>query len=116
MRHGGSDRWTGTTRRVRSDSYTLPSRDLDFLQRDELRPFRLGLELLKPEMIQTEQGVVSTIAVFGSSRTPEPEAARVELERARRGVERVPDDADAQATLETRGEGCRTLGLLRAGA
>ena len=44
------------------DSYILPSRDLEFLQRDELRPFRLGLELLKPEMIQTEQGVVSTIS------------------------------------------------------
>jgi uncharacterized protein (TIGR00730 family) len=81
------------------DSYTLPSRDLEFLQRDELRPFRLGLELLKPEMIQTEQGVVSTIAVFGSSRTPEPETARAELERARREAETAPDDAGAQAAL-----------------
>ena len=82
-----------------SRSYTLPSRDLDFLQRDELRPFRLGLELLKAEMIQTEQGVVSTIAVFGSARTVDPETARGTLEQAQRELERSPDSPEAREAL-----------------
>jgi hypothetical protein len=53
---------------VTSSSYIPADRDTDFLQRDELRPLRLGLELLKPELIQTEQGIRSTIVVFGSAR------------------------------------------------
>ena len=60
----------------RSASYIPADRDIDFLQRDELRPMRLGLELLKPELIQAEQGIRSTIVVFGSSRLLEPTLAR----------------------------------------
>jgi uncharacterized protein (TIGR00730 family) len=64
---------------VASSSYTPADRDLSFLQRDELRPFRLGLELLKPELIQKEEGIRSTIVVFGSARLLEPRAARDRL-------------------------------------
>ena len=62
-----------------SASYIPADRDIDFLQRDELRPLRLGLELLKPELIQTEQGIHSTIVVFGSARLLEPARARQAL-------------------------------------
>ena len=58
--------------------------DLDFLKRDELRPVRLMLELLKAEMLQREAGIRSTIVVFGSARIKEPEQARSQLEKARR--------------------------------
>ncbi len=51
-------------------SHRLAFEDIEFLHRDELRPIRLLLELLKPELLQQEQGVVSTIVVFGSARTP----------------------------------------------
>ncbi len=55
-----------------SGAYTLAFDDADFLLRDELRPVRLQLELLKPEIIFEEQGVDSTIAVFGGARIPAP--------------------------------------------
>lgn len=45
---------------VASSSYIPADRGLSFLQRDELRPFRLGLELLKPELIQKEEGIAET--------------------------------------------------------
>jgi uncharacterized protein (TIGR00730 family) len=40
-------------------------------QRD-LRPVRLQLELLKPEMILAERGIRSTVVMFGGARIPEP--------------------------------------------
>jgi hypothetical protein len=54
-----------------SPSYRLAYMDHDFLLRDELRPVRLELELLKPEIIMREHGIESTIIVFGSARIPE---------------------------------------------
>ncbi|MBX3602755.1 MAG: LOG family protein [Rubrivivax sp.] len=63
-------------------SYRLAFTDTDFLLREELRPVRMQLELLKPEMIQQEQGIESTIVVFGSARIPAPEDARARLESA----------------------------------
>lgn len=83
----------------RAGSYTKASEDLALLQRDELRAVRLQLELIKPELIQQEQGVESTIVVFGSARTPEPETARRELDAARAAVRQRPDDAQAQQAL-----------------
>lgn len=67
---------------TRSDSYRLAYTDSDFLLRDELRPVRLQLELLKPELILQEHQVESTIIIFGSARIPEPETAQSQLEKA----------------------------------
>jgi uncharacterized protein (TIGR00730 family) len=75
-------------------SYIPADRDLDFLQREELRPFRLGLELLKPELIQKEQGIQSTIVVFGSARLQEPVKARETLRLAKDAAARAPGDAE----------------------
>jgi len=86
-------------RLLESPTYLEASEDLDLLQRDELRPVRLQLELYKPELILTEQGVASTIVVFGSARTPEPEAARKQLEQARKAATAAPDDDTAQTML-----------------
>ena len=41
----------------RSASYKLAFQDPDFLLQDELRPVRLQLELLKPELILQEQHI-----------------------------------------------------------
>lgn len=41
---------------TRSPSYKLAYQDEDFLLRAELRPVRLQLELLKPEIVQSERG------------------------------------------------------------
>ena len=55
-------------------AYRLAFTDTEFLLREELRPVRMQLELLKPEMVQTEHGIRSTIVIFGSARILPPEA------------------------------------------
>jgi uncharacterized protein (TIGR00730 family) len=60
------------TPQTRSSSYALAFADPDFLCRDELRPVRLQLELLKPEMLMEEYGVKSTVVLFGGARIPDP--------------------------------------------
>lgn len=61
------------TPQTRAPSYRLAFADSDFLLRDELRPVRLQLELLKPELALAEAGITSTIVLFGGARIPAPE-------------------------------------------
>ena len=63
------------TPQTRSPSYRLAFSDGEFLTRDELRPVRLQLELLKVEMALAERGIRSTIVMLGSARIPDPEQA-----------------------------------------
>ncbi len=60
------------TAQTRSPVYQLAFDDQDFLCREETRPIRLQLELLKPEMVLTEAGIASTVVLFGGARIPEP--------------------------------------------
>lgn len=85
---------------ARSPSFKLAFSDQTFLLRDELRPIRLQLELLKPELLQQEQNVESTVVVFGSARTPSPEQAQQRLADAQQALEDNPDDP--QLTLALR--------------
>ena len=61
------------TPQTRSSSYRLAFTDTEFMLGDALRPVRLQLELLKPELALQEADIQSTIVVFGSARTPPPE-------------------------------------------
>jgi uncharacterized protein (TIGR00730 family) len=61
------------TPQTRDPAYRLAFRDTEFLLRDELRPVRFQLELLKPEMLLEEAGIGSTLVVYGSARIPSPE-------------------------------------------
>ncbi len=58
-----------------SPSYRLAFTDTDFLLREELRPVRFQLELLKTEMLMEEAGIGSMLVCYGSARIPSPEAA-----------------------------------------
>jgi uncharacterized protein (TIGR00730 family) len=71
------ERWDRApdTAQTRSPSYRLAFSDGDFLTRDELRPVRLQLELLKAEMALNERGIASTIVMLGSARIPDPAQA-----------------------------------------
>ena len=51
-----------------ADAYRLAFNDPEFLRRPETRGIRFQLELLKPELIQTEAGIHNTVVVFGSAR------------------------------------------------
>ncbi|WP_339108684.1 LOG family protein [Thioclava sp. GXIMD4216] len=61
------------TPQTRSPAYKLAFTDKDFLMREELRPVRLQLELLKPQLIMDERGIESTVVMFGGARIPSPE-------------------------------------------
>ncbi|GGZ89236.1 LOG family protein [Novosphingobium arvoryzae] len=64
-----------STPQTRSPAYKLAFRDTDFLLREELRPVRFQLELLKCEMLLEEANIGSTLVCYGSARIPSPEAA-----------------------------------------
>ncbi len=95
---------------LRSPSYIPADRDVQFLQRDELRPLRLQLELLKPELFQREEGIRSTIVVFGSARLVEPAQAKEHLTRAEADLAMRPNDPDRRQAVEV---GRRRLALAR---
>lgn len=61
------------TPQTRAPAYRLAFTDGDFMKREELRPVRLQLELLKPQLIMDERGIESTIVLFGGARIPSPE-------------------------------------------
>src|SRR6218665_2679252 len=64
-------------------AYRLAFDDNEFLLREELRPVRMQLELLKPELVQQELGIKSTIVMFGSARIPSRDSAEAMLASAR---------------------------------
>ena len=82
------------TPQTRDRAYSLAFRDTDFLLREELRPVRFQLELLKCEMLMEEAGIGSTLVCYGSARIPAPEQAEAALATAttperRKVVERL---------------------------
>lgn len=84
---------------LQSPSYRLAEEDIDLLKRPELRPVRLQLELLKPEMAFAEQGVHSTIVVFGGTQVVEPQEAERRLAVAREAAAHSPTDPAAQRAV-----------------
>jgi uncharacterized protein (TIGR00730 family) len=58
-----------------SEAYKLAFQDTDFLLREDLRPVRFQLELLKPELLMNEAKIGSTFVFYGSARIPEPSLA-----------------------------------------
>jgi uncharacterized protein (TIGR00730 family) len=76
-------------------SYRLAFADDHFLLREELRPVRMQLELLKPEMVLNEERVAATIVIFGSARLVPRAVAGERLAAAEVG-------SDAQALARAR--------------
>jgi uncharacterized protein (TIGR00730 family) len=75
-----------------SPSYRVAYKDVDFLMRPEMRAARIELELMKPELYLQQNGVRSTVVVFGSTQIAEPAAARRRLDEAERLLAASPDD------------------------
>ena len=61
------------TPQTRAPAYRLAFADDDFMCRDELRPVRLQLELLKPQLHLDEYNIESTVVLFGGARIPSPD-------------------------------------------
>lgn len=85
----------------RSASYKLAFQDADFLLKDELRPVRLQLEVLKPELVLQEQHIESTVVIYGSARIADPETAETRLVSARAEYNRNKDDPLAAKKVES---------------
>ena len=77
------------------------ARDDLFLLQDELRPVRLQLELLKPELILQEQHIESTVVIYGSARITDPETAETRLVSAQAEYGKSDDDPLAARKLES---------------
>ena len=75
-----------------STAYRIAYNDLDFLQWEELRPVRLQLELLKPELIFQKHSVNSTIVVFGGTRIVEPSIAKEQVRHLQLQLKKHPED------------------------
>jgi uncharacterized protein (TIGR00730 family) len=71
-------------------AYKLAFQDMDFLLREDLRPVRFQLELLKPELLLDEAEIGSMMVFYGSARIPEP------------GVLSGHDDPKVAARLEAK--------------
>jgi len=96
LSHGVPD-----TPQTRSPAYALAFADDAFLCRDELRPIRLQLELLKTEMALTEANVESTIVMFGGARIPSPAQKSKARTKTLEGLSKYYDEAREFARLCT---------------
>src|SRR5438067_11210013 len=65
-----------------SAAYKLAFQDSEFLLREDLRPVRFQLELLKPQLLLDEANIGSTFVFYGSARIPEPAKAKALLDLA----------------------------------
>jgi uncharacterized protein (TIGR00730 family) len=71
-----------STPQTQSPAYKLAFQDMDFLLREDLRPVRFQLELLKTELLLEEAHIGSTFVFYGSARIPEPDKAQAMLDMA----------------------------------
>ncbi|HEY4231843.1 MAG TPA: LOG family protein [Lacipirellulaceae bacterium] len=86
-----------------SPSYQLAEYDINFLKRDEIRPVRMHLELLKTETLLRDHAIKSTVVVFGSARIPPRDVAEAELQAAKQAAKKSPANAQLQRAV-TRAE------------
>jgi uncharacterized protein (TIGR00730 family) len=71
-----------STPQTENPAYRLAFQDMDFLLREDLRPVRFQLELLKPQLLLDEANIASTFVMYGSARIPEPAKAKALLDLA----------------------------------
>src|SRR3546814_9686224 len=96
-----------STPQTESEAYKLAFQDTEFLLREDLRPVRFQLELLKPELLLDEAKIESTFVFYGSARIPHPDKANVTVEKAqsdydRKMDERLADQADRKSGVSGR--------------
>ena len=103
--HAREDRQTARTvpdtPQTRNSAYRLAFVDEDFLCREELRPVRLQLELLKPALLMDEAEITSTVVLFGGARIPRPENRADARTQTLRDLTAQYDEARAFARLVT---------------
>ncbi|MCF8029961.1 MAG: TIGR00730 family Rossman fold protein [Desulfohalobiaceae bacterium] len=71
-------------------SYRLAFQDPDLLLREELRPVRIQLEIIKPDLLMDDHNIDSTVVFFGSARIPDPETAKKRVDELQAQVDADP--------------------------
>ncbi|MDB6178947.1 LOG family protein [Paracoccus sp. Z330] len=84
---------TPDTPQTRAPAYRLAFTDRDFLLREELRPVRLQLELLKPQLVMDERGIETTVVMFGGARIPAPDKADQARTKTLAGLSKYYEEA-----------------------
>lgn len=89
-----------STPQTESPAYRLAFLDDDFILKPELRPVRLQLELLKPELLMQTNNIDSTVVIFGSARLLDEQTAAENLKKAEELARQSPNDPAMTALLE----------------
>lgn len=89
------------TAQTQAPAYRLAFVDQEFMTREELRPVRLQLELLKPQMVMDEHGIETTVVMFGGARIPAPEHKDRAKTQALADLSRYYDEARRFAQMMT---------------
>ncbi len=91
-----------STPQTGSTAYRLAFQDTDFLLREDLRPVRFQLELLKPELLLDEANIASMLVVYGSARIPSPDQTQGLIDAAKTPEEqRIAESLAAKANYYT---------------
>ena len=83
----------------RTKAYRKAYTDDDFMSRRELRPVRLQLELLKPELALVEHDIKTTVVVFGSARTRSEEQTAARERELLGLLKQSPEDPALRSRL-----------------
>ena len=85
---------------LESPSYRQADKDVDFLNRDDIRGLRLQVDYLKPELLMEQHSVRHTIVVFGGTRIRERAAVQRDIEALRAAQATEPANASLARRLE----------------
>ena len=77
-------------------SYIKAYEDVQLLKHDVMRPIRMELEVLKPELYLQYFNIKETIVCFGSARIREEKIAKEQLENAEKALAKNPQDKKLQ--------------------
>lgn len=88
-----------TKRLEKSPAYKISYLDDDFIMEDYARPFRLQIELSKPEILLRKQRINSTIVVFGGTRIIDEASAQAEVNKVERKLKSRPGDPELKRDL-----------------
>ena len=89
-----------TQEKKHATSYIKAYEDVELLKHDDLRPVRMELETLKPEIYFRKKGVTDTIVCFGSARICEEKVAKEHLAAAQKVLAKKPKDKSLQAKVK----------------
>ena len=81
-------------------SYIKAYEDVALLKQDLMRPVRMELEVLKPEIYLRHFGVEKTIVCFGSARVREAKQAKAQLAAAQKELAKHPKDKKLKQKVE----------------